>query len=143
MTQKRIEERLDASEAEIEAIKKEVYRLPVVEKTMEKMHTMLIEMYAERQRDQEGSELTGVSTGKRKLRPDDIIEGDEEGEMSLSLETGVGQDRIKFKKLEMPVFNGEDPDGWIYRAEHYFQMHLLNEQEKLKIAIVSMEGKGL
>ena len=43
----------------------------------------------------------------------------------------------------MPVFNGEDPDGWIYRAEHYFQMHLLNEQEKLKIAIVSMEGKGL
>ena len=34
-------------------------------------------------------------------------------------------------------------DGWIYRAEHYFQMHLLNEQEKLKIAIVSMEGKDL
>ena len=43
----------------------------------------------------------------------------------------------------MPVFNGEDPDGWIYQAKHYFQMHLLNEQEKLKIAIVSMEGKGL
>ena len=43
----------------------------------------------------------------------------------------------------MPVFNGEDPDGWFYRAEHYFQMHLLNEREKLKIAVLSLEGKGL
>ena len=53
-------------------------------------------MYADRQRHQEGSKLTGVSTGKRKLRMEDIIEGDEEGETSLSLETGVGQDQIKF-----------------------------------------------
>ena len=91
MAQKRIEERLDASEAEIEAIKK-VQKLPAVEKTMEKMHAMLTEMYAERQRQQEGSELIGVSIGKRKLRPDDITDGDEEGETSLSLETGAGQD---------------------------------------------------
>ena len=92
MTQKRIEERLDASEAEIEAIKKEVKRLPTVEKTMKKMHAMLTEMCAKCQRHQEGSELTRVSIGKRKLRPDDIMEGDEEGETSLSLETGAGQD---------------------------------------------------
>ncbi|KAA0051273.1 gypsy/ty3 element polyprotein [Cucumis melo var. makuwa] len=115
MTQKLIEERLDASETEIEAIKKEPG----------------------------SSELTGVSTEKWKIRTEDVADGDEEGETSLSLEREAGQDRIKFKKLEMPVFNGEDPDGWIYRAEHYFQMHLLNEQEKLKITIVSMEGKGL
>ena len=44
MTQKRIEERLDALEAEIEAIKKEVQRLPVLEKTMEKLHAMLTEI---------------------------------------------------------------------------------------------------
>ncbi|KAL0545922.1 hypothetical protein IC582_015819 [Cucumis melo] len=143
MTQKLIEERLDASEKEIEAIKKEVQRIPVLEKTMERMHAMLTEMYEDRQRQPGSSELTGVSTGKRKMRTEDVVDGDEEGETSLSLEPGTGQDRIKFKKLEMPVFNGEDPDGWIYRAEHYFQMHLLNEQEKLKIAIVSMEGKGL
>ena len=108
MAQKRIEERLDASEAEIEAIKK-VQKLPAVEKTMEKMHAMLTEMYAERQRQQEGSELTGVSIGKRKLRPDDITEGDEEGETSLSLETGVGQDRIKFKKTGNVSFQRRRP----------------------------------
>ncbi|KAA0058078.1 gypsy/ty3 element polyprotein [Cucumis melo var. makuwa] len=59
------------------------------------------------------------------------------------METGAGQDRIKFKKLEISVFNGKDPDGWFHRAEHYFQMHLMNEHEKLKIIIVSLEGKGL
>ncbi|KAA0032325.1 Ty3/gypsy retrotransposon protein [Cucumis melo var. makuwa] len=107
------------------------------------MHAMLTEMYEDRQRRLGESKLIGVSTRKQKIRTEDLVEGDEEGETSLSLETGAVQDRIKLRKLEMSVFNGEDPDGWIYRAEHYFQMHLLNEQKKLKIAIVSMEGKGL
>ncbi|KAA0062470.1 Ty3/gypsy retrotransposon protein [Cucumis melo var. makuwa] len=83
MMQKLIEERLNASEAEIEAIKKEVQRIPVLEKTMERMHAMLTEMYEDRQRQPGGSELTGVSTGKRKIRTEDLVEGDEEGETSL------------------------------------------------------------
>ncbi|KAA0037917.1 ty3-gypsy retrotransposon protein [Cucumis melo var. makuwa] len=144
MTQKMIEDRLTASEAEIEAIKQEVQRLPLLEKNLEKMQAMLSVMYEDHQRLTEGSELTGVSTGKRKVRNEEgPQEEGEEGETSLSVETGGGQKRIKFKKLEMPVFNGEDPEGWFYRAEHYFQMHLLNEREKLEIAVVSLEGRGL
>ncbi|KAA0057861.1 gypsy/ty3 element polyprotein [Cucumis melo var. makuwa] len=64
MTQKLIEERLDASETEIEAIKKE--------------------------RQPGGSELIGVSTGKRKIRMEDLIDGDR-GETSLSLEPRQGK----------------------------------------------------
>ncbi|KAA0039531.1 ty3-gypsy retrotransposon protein [Cucumis melo var. makuwa] len=45
MTQKMIEDRLTASEAEIEAIKQEVQRLPLLEKNLEKMHTMLSAIY--------------------------------------------------------------------------------------------------
>lgn len=26
-------------------------------------------------------------------------------------------------RLEMPLFNGEDPDGWIFRVEIYFNMN--------------------
>ncbi|KAA0057084.1 ty3-gypsy retrotransposon protein [Cucumis melo var. makuwa] len=144
MTQKMIEDRLTASEAEIEAIKQEVQRLPLLEKNLEKVHAMLSVIYEDRQRQAGGSELTGISTGKRKIRNEEVTEEEgEECETSLSVETGAGQERIKFKKLEMPVFNGEDPKGWFYRAEHYFQMHLLNEREKLKIAVVSLEGRGL
>ncbi|TYK28431.1 gypsy/ty3 element polyprotein [Cucumis melo var. makuwa] len=51
-------------------------------------------------------------SGKRKVRTEEVVEEEiEEGETSLSMETGAGQDRIKFKKLEISVFNGKDPDG--------------------------------
>lgn len=109
---------------------------------MEKMHSLLVEMYKDRQWYSGRSELVGTSTGKRKVRTYDINE-EEEGETYLNAKTGVGQGRIKFKMLEMLVFNGDNLDGWFYRAEHYFQLHLLTEQEKLKIIVVRLEGKGL
>ncbi|KAA0045703.1 ty3-gypsy retrotransposon protein [Cucumis melo var. makuwa] len=112
MTQKMIEDRLTASEAEIEAIKQEVQRLPLLEKNLEKMHAMLSVIYEDRQRQTGGSKLTGISTGKRKVRNEEVTEEEgEEGETSLSVETEAGQKRFKFRKLEMPVFNGEDPRG--------------------------------
>ena len=46
-------------------------------------------------------------------------------------------DRNKFKKVEMPVFNGEDPDSWLSRADRYFQIHKLTELEKMIVAIIS------
>ncbi|KAA0060330.1 gypsy/ty3 element polyprotein [Cucumis melo var. makuwa] len=74
----------------------EVQRIPVLEKMMERMHAMLTEMYEDRQRQPGGSKLIRVSTGKRKIQTEDLVKGDEEGETSLTLETGAGQDRIKF-----------------------------------------------
>ncbi|KAA0047598.1 gypsy/ty3 element polyprotein [Cucumis melo var. makuwa] len=117
MTQKLIEDCLTTSEAEIEAIKQEVQRLPLLEKNVKKMHAMLTAMYQDHQRQLGGSKLTGIRTGKRKVRTEEVVEKEmDDREMSLSMETGAGQDQIKFKKLEMPVFNGEDLDGWFYRA---------------------------
>ena len=66
MTQKMIEDRLTALEAEIEVIKQEVQRLPLVQKNLEKVHAMLSAIYEDRQRQLGGSEMTGISTGKRK-----------------------------------------------------------------------------
>lgn len=43
----------------------------------------------------------------------------------------------------MPVFDGDNPDGWIFRAERYFQMNRTGEAEKLDIAIVSLDGEAL
>ncbi|KAA0054710.1 gypsy/ty3 element polyprotein [Cucumis melo var. makuwa] len=107
MTQKQLGDRLTTTEGDIGAIKQEMQRIPILEKTVEKIHVILVKMYDDRQSQQ----------GCRN---------------PLARESGAGQDRIKFKKLEMPVFNGEDPDGWFYRVEHYFQLQLLNEQEKFK-----------
>lgn len=37
----------------------------------------------------------------------------------------------------MPIFVDENPESWVYRAEHYFYIHELNEMEKVKVAVVS------
>ena len=78
-----------------------------------------------------------------------------EGESSESKETtngttekkeddeGDGNDRNKFKKVEMPVFDGDDPDSWLFRAERYFQIHKLTDSEKLTVATISFEGPAL
>lgn len=37
----------------------------------------------------------------------------------------------RFKKLDMPLFDGTNPDGWILRAERYHHFYRLSEEDKL------------
>lgn len=59
-----------------------------------------------------------------------------EAESTQGTGTG-GLDKSKYKRLEMPIFVDENPESWVYRAEHYFYIHELNEMEKVKVAVVS------
>ncbi|KAA0065906.1 transposon Tf2-1 polyprotein isoform X1 [Cucumis melo var. makuwa] len=52
-------------------------------------------------------------------------------------------DRSKFKKVEMPIFNGTDPDSWLFRADRYFKIHNLIESEKMPVAIISFDDPTL
>ncbi|XP_057251720.1 uncharacterized protein LOC104883522 isoform X2 [Beta vulgaris subsp. vulgaris] len=47
------------------------------------------------------------------------------------------------KKLDLPVFTGNNPDGWILRAERFFQFYRLTEEEKIEAAVVSLDGDAL
>lgn len=49
----------------------------------------------------------------------------------------------RFRKLDMPLFDGSNPDGWIIRAERYFLFYRLNESEKLEASVVALEGDAL
>ncbi|XP_074337653.1 uncharacterized protein LOC141674849 [Apium graveolens] len=49
----------------------------------------------------------------------------------------------KVKKLDLPVFDGMNPDGWILRAERYFHFYRLGEEESLEAAVVSLDGDAL
>ena len=46
-------------------------------------------------------------------------------------------DRNKYKKLEMPMFIGENPESWVFRAEHFFEINNLPENEKVKVEVVN------
>lgn len=55
----------------------------------------------------------------------------------------VGGSQWKLKKLDLPLFFGENPDGWIMRAERFFSFYKLTEGEQLEAAIVAMDGDAL
>ncbi|KAA0067393.1 transposon Tf2-1 polyprotein isoform X1 [Cucumis melo var. makuwa] len=52
-------------------------------------------------------------------------------------------DQSKFKKVEMPVFTGDDLDSWLFLAERYFQIHKLTESEKMLVLTTSFNGLAL
>lgn len=53
------------------------------------------------------------------------------------------RDPNKCRKLELLVFNGEDPIGWIFRAEKYFLVNHISKNEKMEAVAVCMERTAL
>jgi hypothetical protein len=46
-------------------------------------------------------------------------------------------------KLDFPRFDGEDPDGWCYKATQFFEYYAMANQQKFNLAAFHMEGKAL
>lgn len=55
----------------------------------------------------------------------------------------VSEYRMAVKKVELPSFDGEDPVGWITRAETYFDVQGTAEKVKVRLAKISMEGETI
>ncbi|GJW37922.1 hypothetical protein Tco_0060842 [Tanacetum coccineum] len=49
----------------------------------------------------------------------------------------------RMRKLKIPVFEGKDAYGGIYRVEWYFEIQGLPQQEQLRAAALCMEGEAL
>lgn len=45
--------------------------------------------------------------------------------------------------LDLPAFQGKNPNGWIAKVEHYFSVYGLNETEKIATALLALEGRAL
>lgn len=48
----------------------------------------------------------------------------------------MGEDRSKYKQLEITIFKGDHPDLRPYRAEHYFNIRELTKEKKLKVDVL-------
>ena len=57
--------------------------------------------------------------------------------------SGGGRNQWRHKKLDMPLFDGTNPDGWILRAERFFNFYGLAEEEKVEATVVALEGQAL
>lgn len=54
-----------------------------------------------------------------------------------------GQWDLRPRRIELSSFDGENPDGWILKAERYFALHRMTNTEKLETTIISFEGEAL
>lgn len=45
-------------------------------------------------------------------------------------------------KIEFPKFDGNDPKGWVLRAEQYFDFIPIDEFRKVKLSGLHFEGKA-
>lgn len=43
----------------------------------------------------------------------------------------------------MPIFLGDDPDSWLFRAERYFEIHRLSDEEKMTVTVISFDDAAL
>lgn len=50
------------------------------------------------------------------------------------------RDLVRFRRLELAVFSGEDLMRWVFRAERYFLINGLDKDEKLEADTVCMEN---
>lgn len=130
---RRMDERIAALEGEITGIKASL-------STLEQGQATLIAMFER-------------SLGKKKEGDVVLIEGTQESGSGkeTNLQTGASKAgpsndeallefRQAVKKVELPMFDGGDPTGWISRAEVYFRVQRTRSDVKVCLAQLCMEG---
>ena len=157
MAQTRLEEKMESYDQEIQSIKKEMSKMPIIEKTlteisknMEKQNQMMLRFMesAALERSMMNERLTEISMRGTPVKNNDDGEGtsireNEPKQEEIKSSEDANSDRNKFKKVEMPIFNGDDLDSWLFRVERYFQIHKLTDYEKMTVATISFEGPAL
>nr|GFA09856.1 ankyrin repeat-containing protein [Tanacetum cinerariifolium] len=49
----------------------------------------------------------------------------------------------QMRKLKIPLFDGDDSHGWIYKVERYFEVQDIQPREQLRAAVLCMKGQAL
>ncbi|CAH9054680.1 unnamed protein product [Cuscuta europaea] len=47
------------------------------------------------------------------------------------------------RKIDLPVFTGDNAYNWIVRMERYFRLNRITEEEQVEVAVVAMEGRAI
>ncbi|GAU47870.1 hypothetical protein TSUD_404410 [Trifolium subterraneum] len=120
--------------------------------TMEQVRQMVFEQQAQPQITiDQIRQLIEDQQGRRHQRPrrDDYAE-DESEDSTISLRRpgrNEGRNRRGFagsrRRLEIPIFKGEDAYGWLVRVERYFRLNEVRVQDKVDAVVLAMEEKAL
>lgn len=89
----------------------------------------------------------GSNRGGKGPRSDNCFEEfvrfEESGTLHHSNRGNFHGSDYRMRKLKMPLFDGEDSHGWIYKVERYFEVQDIEPGEQLRAAVLCMEGQAL
>ncbi|XP_045799541.1 uncharacterized protein LOC123893785 [Trifolium pratense] len=109
-------------------------RMGNVENTLDEIRLLLRERSRPRQRQ-----------GRTRRRPSPTEEGNRSDGSMVS-----GESRPRFpryqghrRKLEIPIFKGDDAYGWLVRIERYFRLNEVRVRDKLDAAVIALEDKAI
>ena len=88
-----------------------------------------------------GEGSSGIFWHRIPKREDTLGVGQDMSESSVA-QTTLRLDH-RYRKLEMLIFSGENPDEWLLKAESFFDIHKFSEAERLEAAVVAFEGDTL
>ncbi|XP_050942184.1 transposon Tf2-1 polyprotein isoform X1 [Cucumis melo] len=150
-----------AVEERLETVELEMKRLPVIEENIALLAKSITEMNSQIDKQAQQQQvilkyIEGIvkedsperkieegSTSKVTMAEASPLAMVEEPKLETKTEEERSVDRSKFKKVEMPVFDGTEPDSWLFRADRYFKIHNLTDSEKLTVAVISFDGPAL
>ncbi|KAA0066119.1 transposon Tf2-1 polyprotein isoform X1 [Cucumis melo var. makuwa] len=150
-----------STEERLDMVEQGILRLPLMEenvtllsKTITEMNAQIDKQYQQQQvilkylegilrDDSPGKQVVEGSSSKTQIEETTITALSNDPKIEEKTEEGPAMDRSKFKKVEMPIFTGTDPDSWLFRADRYFKIHNLSDSEKLTVAVISFDGPAL
>ena len=56
---------------------------------------------------------------------------------------GSWRQEVRGQRLEMPLFEGDDSDGWAIQAERYLPVTQLTKAKKWELATLGFEGRAI
>ncbi|KAF7828587.1 Retrotransposable element Tf2 [Senna tora] len=74
--------------------------------------------------------------GRLEKKGDDKDDGDDRIEDEV-------KENSNYRKLELPLFDGDEAIGWLFRVERYFSLNRMRDAEKLEAVAVCLEGRAL
>ncbi|XP_031279870.1 uncharacterized protein LOC116138295 [Pistacia vera] len=140
MVKSKMENRMDNVEKEMNTIKEDISTLKIDMGSVKEYLTEMRELMRmreerdgrrDREREKSSSSVENQNSG-----------GEKEPDRGDSEEVGK-EEKKNTCKLELPIFNGEDPYGWFFRADRYFTINRYQETKVVEAAAVCMEGRAL
>ncbi|KAF7814687.1 Retrotransposable element Tf2 [Senna tora] len=131
-------------EGRVETMEKEMDTLKVDMMQMKEMMLMMkdtlerVEKKVDKGGERDHSEGSGAQGEGDKEK--DSEEVNDKAKDSGEANDGDGS---RHRKLELPIFEGDEAIGWLFKVERYFSLNKMSDDEKLEAVAVCMEGKAL